>query len=1159
MQKYQGHIQDLALAPKETIILSGLGLSPLASVLSQLIRQKPQSIFVALPTALEAEDLIGDLHFFWPEGKKSTYLLPAFEAKPFMPQSTALETVASRLSALSQLASKNVPQIIVANAAALLRQVPPPASMGQRLLKISVGDELEPELLKDFLAANGYVAVGQVEARGDFSARGGLVDFFPPGAEKPLRVEFFGDLIESIRNFRIHDQRSVDKIPSVEILPVAEFAFDEKVWQQASQKLKVLAQKNKWPDLLWRPLAEKLSLGQSFSGQESWAPLLAEKFCPISDYLQQSSLLLYEAARFYETAEAAYLNLANHFDRLAQEERPHLPLETLFQDPEELIEGLKENSLSRWEAGELLLLTEQEKNAKAWQLPFENHNDLSINNEFKRSGAGLLAPLVARLKSLLGRGFKINLVLRTEEQVRRLSEMLLEYDLSPQKNLKKELTNLGQLHLKVGQLSKGFAANFDQMAYIAEDEIFGRKQRRRRRSTEEAKGLNFASLKDLSPGDFVVHNSHGIGQYLGLVTLTLSTGQKGDFLHLSYKGGDKLYVPVERFGAVSKYVGAGDGQPSLDKLGGITWEKLKGKVKENIRQMAEELLRLYAQREITPGFTFSEKGSLFREFEAAFEFDETPGQLEAIEAVLADLAAPKPMDRLICGDVGYGKTEVAMRAAFKVVEDKKQVAVLVPTTILAEQHEQSFAQRLAPWPIKVASLSRFKKPAEQKEILKQAAAGQVDIVIGTHRLLQKDVKFQDLGLVVIDEEHRFGVSDKEKLKKLRASIDVLSMSATPIPRSLSMALSGIRDLSSIETPPQDRLAVETTLLKYEDEALCEAIDRELARGGQVYLIHNRVRDINLWAAKLRKLMPLVKFGVGHGQMKEKELEEMMEAFHTHQIDVWITTTIVESGLDFPRANTIIIDQADRFGLAQLYQLRGRVGRGKLQAYAYLMVDNPDTLTSDAKKRLKALLDHSELGSGYQIAMHDLQIRGSGNILGAAQSGQASLVGYEMYAQLMEEAIRELKGEPPEEDIEPEIVMNLAAYLPADYAPDTEARLGLYRRLSAAKEVAEIKEVALEIKDRFGNLPPETLNLIDLMELKIWLKKARVYRLESGEGGLTLSFGPQGPANYDKVMALITNKSRQVRLSPNGKMFVGDLKLKTHEDLAKIKTNLLELL
>ncbi|MDR2386566.1 MAG: DEAD/DEAH box helicase, partial [Deltaproteobacteria bacterium] len=553
-----------------------------------------------------------------------------------------------------------------------------------------------------------------------------------------------------------------------------------------------------------------------------------------------------------------------------------------------------------------------------------------------------------------------------------------------------------------------------------------------------------------------------------------------------------------------------------------------------------DLLKLYAARQTTPGHAFSKRDKEMAEFEAAFEYVPTADQEKSIDQVLEDLASPRPMDRLVCGDVGYGKTEVAMRAAFKVVNEGKQVAVLVPTTILCEQHERTFTERFAEWPFIVASLSRFKTRNEQKEIIKKLALGTVDIVIGTHRLLQKDVLFKDLGLLIIDEEHRFGVMDKEKLKKYRNSIDILSMSATPIPRSLAMSMNGIRDMSVIETSPQDRLAVKTSLMARDDGAMVAAINQELARGGQVFLVHNRVRDIDQWISHLRSLMPLFKFDLGHGQMSTEALEAVMERFIKREIDVWVTTTIVESGLDFPLANTIIIDQADRFGLAQLYQLRGRVGRGNLQAYCYLMVDDPDSLTGDAQKRLKALLDHSELGSGYQVALHDLQIRGSGNILGAAQSGQASLIGYEMYSQLLDQTIRELKDETFMEDYDPEVVIGLPAYLPQTYVPDTQVRVVFYRRLSAAKSHEEISEIVLEMKDRLGQAPMEAKNLIDLMEIKLLLKKAWAKRVEVGQETMVLTFGEKGPSDYDKIIALVSGSTKN-RLSPTGRLYVSGQK------------------
>ncbi|MGL4208062.1 MAG: transcription-repair coupling factor [Candidatus Adiutrix sp.] len=1156
-QRYNGNLNDIVPQKGQTVVLAGLSPVALAGVLGSYLKTQNSTVFVIVPTPLMAGDLAGDLSFFWPDGPNRIHLFPDFEAKPFLAQATSPEAQARRQWALYQLMAKDAPQVIIASAPSLLRLTPSPTNLALKFRRLSVNSEIDLETLRTFFTDNGYTAVGQVESRGDFSVRGDIVDVYPAGLKSPVRIGLFGDFIESIRLFNIHDQRSTTRLDELLIGPVSEFSYNSENGTLAAKKLETLADQNSWHSLLWQPLTKRFQEGEGFSGLESWSALFEPLVHPQMHIGPQVLNLIYEPEECYKTAEAAHIGLTNHFDRLALEERPHLGIDSLYLSPEKLFQPLAPTKGAHWRVRQLPLIDDE--NSPHINIPIEANTNLAIVPSLGGASAtGLLGPLAARIRALLGRGINVNLVMRTAEQSKRLAEMLAEYDLAATAPLSGRTKN-GNLFFKVGQLSGGFVAPLSALAYISEDEVFGGHNRRRRKSSEDFKGLNFANLKDLTPGDFVVHNIHGIGQYQGLVTLNLSYGQKGDFLHLTYKGGDKLYVPVELFNAVGKYVGAHDHPPALDRLGGLTWGRLKAKVKENIRQMAEELLKLYAARKIAPGHAYGERDHFFTEFEAAFEYVETPDQRVAIDDVLEDLIAPRPMDRLICGDVGYGKTEVAMRASFKVISEGRQVAVLVPTTILAQQHGRTFDERLSPWGVKVAALSRFKKPKEIKAIINQAAKGEVDVIIGTHRLLQKDVKFKNLGLVIIDEEHRFGVSDKEKLKKLRASIDVLAMSATPIPRSLSMSLAGIRDLSSIATPPQDRLAVKTTLLKYEDEAVCEAIDRELARGGQVFLIHNRVRDIHLWANKLRRLMPLVRFGIGHGQMKEQELEDAMGAFLNKEMDVWIITTIVESGLDFPAAGTIIINRADHFGLAQLYQLRGRVGRGSQQAYAYLMVDNPDTITADAKKRLKALLDNSDLGSGYQIAMHDLQIRGSGNILGAAQSGQAQLVGYEMYTQLMEQAISELKGAPYEEDIEPEVIIGVPAYLPECYVPDTESRLVLYRRLASASDDATIAALVEEMLDRFGEMPPEAAVLIGLMEIKIMLKRLKVRRLETGPSGLTLTFGPDGPANYDKVMDIVTNPDRKVRLSPSGKLFVGDIRLDKANNLEQIKNFLPALL
>jgi transcription-repair coupling factor (superfamily II helicase) len=1137
------------------------------------------------PTAVEAEDLLYDLQFFQPKAEIRS--LAALENRPFLSQAAGGGAQAERLETLASLASTDGPPVVaICHLTSALRLCPPPESLLKRRRLVTRGREDDFRSLAQFLARNGYNHVGQVESAADYSVRGGLIDVFPAGFNNPLRIEFFGDYVESLRSFRVDDQKSIGQLESVLIPPAAEVERDQETGMKLAEALENLALKKLWLNLLYRPLVEHLRDCSFMADRDNWGSLIYPKGVTIAQYLKGSDckVVLFEPSKTLQLAQGAYVSLENHFQRLLNEERPSLAIDSLYAEPEAILQALENLPSGVIRASELGL--DMDNKSEVIRVKCETNDDLKALMSVPRRASGLLGPLAARVRALLGRRLKVSLISRTKEQSRRLAEMLSDYDLSPrasqeisslarygykdkifddyqsQRERKKEklrglndlsdlldhqdplqvdgldLVGRGSLHFEVGQLSTGFVlADLDE-AYITDDEIFGAKQRLRRRAASEFRGLKgFSGLKDLSPGDYVVHSEHGVGQYLGLVTLVISSGQKGDFLHLSYKGGDKLYVPVERFSSVSKYVGLTDHPPSLDRLGGASWEKIKSKVKENIRQMAEELLRLYAVRQTAPGHSFSERDNLMMEFESSFEFQETEDQQRAIEEVLADLSSPKPMDRLICGDVGYGKTEVAMRAAFKVVCDQKQAAILVPTTILAEQHERSFTERLSNWPVVVASLSRFKKPAEQKKVLKDLAEGKVDILVGTHRILQKDVQFKDLGLLVIDEEHRFGVSDKEKLKKMRANVDVLSLSATPIPRSLSMSMSGIRDMSIIETSPQDRLAVKTSLIRRDDEAIREAIERELARGGQVFFIHNRVKDIYMRVNHLKSLLPLVRIGVGHGQMGAQELESVVRDFLNRRIDVWVSTSIVESGLDFPSANTIVIDQADRFGLAQLYQLRGRVGRGSLQAYCYLMVDDPDSLTEDARKRLKAILDHSDLGSGYQIALHDLQIRGSGNILGSAQSGQAALVGYEMYNQLLEQTIRELKNEPYLEDFEPEVAIGLPAYLPESYAPDTEVRLVLYRRLSSAKDENEVGEIALEMRDRLGELPEETLNLIDLMELKILLKKTRIRRLESSLDGLTLIFGPEGPVNYEKIMALVSRGTPRYRLSPLGKLYV----------------------
>jgi len=685
-----------------------------------------------------------------------------------------------------------------------------------------------------------------------------------------------------------------------------------------------------------------------------------------------------------------------------------------------------------------------------------------------------------------------------------------------------------------GQLNHGFRMPEAGLVVVTFDEIFGTRKRQPAGTTKRHPSHFLTSLSELKQDDFVVHLDHGIGVYRGLKFLQVA-GVGGEFLHLEYEGGDRLYLPVDRINMVQKYIGGDGAQPTLDRLGGTSWEKIKAKARKSIFAMAEELVQLYALREAREGTAFAAPDAMYQEFEAAFEYEETPDQQRAIDETLAGMQNKKPMDRLICGDVGYGKTEVAMRAAFLAVEGGKQVAVLAPTTILTQQHLQTFRHRFRNHPVRVEMVSRFLTNKEIAEILEDTTTGKVDVIIGTHRLLQKDVEFKNLGLVIVDEEHRFGVVHKERLKKLRQLVDVLSLTATPIPRTLHMSLVGIRDLSIIETPPVDRLAIQTYVTRYDDRLIRDAILREVDRGGQVFFLHNRVETIDRLALKLAELVPEAKFAVAHGQMRPKELEKVMLDFFNNQTQVLVCSAIIESGLDFPNANTIIINRADKFGLAQLYQLRGRVGRSHRHAYAYLLIPGEQAITPDAEKRLRALQEIDGLGGGFKLAMHDLEIRGAGNLLGEQQSGQIHAVGFELYTEMMEKAIQELKGEDVLPEVDPEIRLGIPAYFPDTYIPDANQRLYFYKRLATLRDDQELGDLKEEIMDRFGSYTTVVENLFLVMNLRRTLKEFLVQQISVADGRVYLLFHAESPVKIDKLLELIHKQKNRFRLMPDGRL------------------------
>jgi transcription-repair coupling factor (superfamily II helicase) len=691
----------------------------------------------------------------------------------------------------------------------------------------------------------------------------------------------------------------------------------------------------------------------------------------------------------------------------------------------------------------------------------------------------------------------------------------------------------GGLLILLGDLSRGFRLPHSRLVLIAEEELFGKRVRRRTVSEMRKKQL-LASMAELKPGDYMVHIDHGIGLYRGLQHISVgSVG--GDFLLLEYAGSDKLFLPVDRLGLVQRYVGPEGSHPALDKLGGVSWEKSKGKARKNIEELAGELLEIYARRQLSEGFSFSPPDEMYREFEASFAWEETPDQLSAIQDVLADMQHSKPMDRLICGDVGYGKTEVALRGAFKSALDGKQVGILVPTTILAQQHYETFHERLKDYPVTVEVLSRFRTPKEQKAILERLKKGDIDIIIGTHRLLQKDVAFKDLGLMIIDEEQRFGVKDKERLKSFRAVVDVMTLTATPIPRTLYMSMMGIRDLSIIDTPPVDRLAVKTVVSRFSEELIREAVLRELRRGGQVFFVHNRVQTIGKRAELLAALVPEAKIAVGHGQMGEHELEKVMLGFMHGETNLLLCTTIIESGLDIPNANTLIVDHADKFGLSQLYQLRGRVGRSTQRGYAYLLIPGEAAISSDARERLRVLQEISELGAGFRIATHDMEIRGAGDMLGNRQSGTVTEIGFELYNQMLEETIARMRGEENIEMVEPEINLKVPAFLPEAYVKDAGQRLVIYKKLTQAENEDDVLDVQNEVIDRFGKYPLATSYLFEIMKLRVMLKKLVVRQIDFDGRAVIIAFHPRTPAPPDTIIGMMRSEPKKYQFTPDYKL------------------------
>jgi transcription-repair coupling factor (superfamily II helicase) len=1049
---------------------------------------------------------------------------PDWETLPYDIFSPHPEIVSQRIATLYRLPSVQC-GVLVVPVATLMQRIAPRSHVTGSGLMLAKGQKLDLAAEQRRLEAAGYRHVPQVSDPGDYAVRGALIDIFPMGTAEPYRIELFDDEVESIRSFDPETQRSQQPVDKVELLPAREFPLTEEAARDFRTHLR-----ERFPiDIRRCPLYQDMKEGVTPGGIEYYLPLFFKQTATLFDYLGDgASFVLGEGAG--EAAEHFWTNTAERYDQRAHDiERPVLPPAELYLSPEQLREQL--NRRLRVE----VVASGHEHAVDAGTLPAP---EVTLNRKGEEPGTSLRH----FLESYPGR-----VLIAADSAGRReaLAETLAGAGLRPDAVdgwpgfLKATATRLA---ISVAPLEQGFALRQPVLTVLTERELYGervRTDRKRRRGAARDPDAIIRDLTELSVGAPIVHVDHGVGRYQGLVSMELG-GMEGEFLVIEYAKGDKLYVPVAQLGLVSRYSGTAPELAPLHSLGGDAWERARKKAAEKVRDVAAELLAIYAQREARGGESIAIDRGMVEEFGATFPFEETPDQEQAIDAVLADLAAPRAMDRVICGDVGFGKTEVALRAAFAAATAGKQVAVLVPTTLLAQQHYRNFADRFADWPVKVDVLSRFKSTKEVNDALKRLADGQVDVIVGTHKLLQSDIKFKNLGLVVVDEEQRFGVRQKEQLKKLRAEVDLLTMTATPIPRTLNMAMAGLRDLSLITTPPAHRMAVRTFISAWDPATIREAFQRELSRGGQVYFLHNEVDSIERTARELEELIPEARIGIAHGQMPERELERVMADFHRQRFNVLVCTTIIETGIDIPTANTIVINRADRFGLAQLHQLRGRVGRSHHRAYAYLIVPDRKAMTADAEKRLEAIASLEELGAGFTLATHDLEIRGAGELLGEEQSGQIQEIGFGLYTELLDRAVRALKsGKVPDFDLssehETEVELHLPALIPDDYLPDVHTRLTLYKRIASARNEDQLRDLQVEMIDRFGLLPEPAKALFALSSLKLMATPLGIRKLDIGASNGRITFRDKPDIDPLAIIRLIQGQPRVYKLDGQDKL------------------------
>ncbi len=1069
----------------------GLPGSLAAFALAHLTELHARPVLAVYADTERADAVRDDLERILPPGTVGYF--PDWDMSPYEGRSPHLDVVGLRVEALDLLRTGK--GVIVTTASALLSHTLSFDLYDLAVQDLSVSDEADLQELATHLVETGYEHVKRVEGVGQFSIRGGILDVCSFGNDHPVRLEFWGDEITSIRAFDLVTQRSVETLETVRILPAREVVFVDTM-QDVYQENLVALEKRVGIDLT--VLRESLATEGAFDGAEQYLGTLYEGTCTLFDHVPEEGLVFVDDPPSVETAlESATERIQKSAER--QKPRRDEPEPLPWTEVVVSVDSVQTHLAARARVQNEVLGTPE--------------NCLDFGGLSARRYEGHLPVLEDDLTRLWRDGYDLVLLCESQGQKARMEELLAE--------------SSATLAVDVGTLQTGFIYPAGQVAVTNDHEVYSR-HRRQRRYRRFSEGAPIKSVTALQKGDFVVHVDHGIGRYAGLDRLSVD-GISRDCLTLSYREGDRVFVPVDQMDRVQKYSSQEGAAPILSKLGTAAWERVKEKTKKEIFKMATELVALYAERKARPGTSFATDGALHLALAASFPYQETRDQMQAIDDVREDMEASAPMDRLICGDVGYGKTEVAIRAAFKAISDGKQVAVLVPTTILAQQHGRTFQERMQELPVRVDVLSRFRTRTEQTRVIMGAKSGRVDVLIGTHRLLSKDVAFKDLGLLVVDEEHRFGVRHKERLKQLRRLVDVLTLTATPIPRTLHMSLMGARDMSIIETAPKERLPIHTEIQAFSEEHIAEAILREIDRGGQVYFVHNRIQSIHTMKEFLERLVPQVRFGVGHGQMAERDLEKVMIDFMDRKYDCLISTMIIESGLDIPSVNTLIVNRADRLGLAQLYQLRGRVGRSNQRAYAFLLIQSWKALRKPAVRRLRAIEEFSDLGSGFHISMRDMEIRGAGNLLGAQQHGHISAIGFDMYCRLLDEAVNEIKGVEVEPGVDPDIQVSVSAYIPDDYLPDADEKMSFYQRLGEVHQPVEVLAIEEELQDRFGKLPEPTSSLLDTLHLRLLSRQLKIETLNVGQI-LTLTFLSDAPLSRGDV-------ERMVKQSPQPLQFL----------------------